>query len=276
VGSDGKERYVEAFSSLLRNAASESYQVIEVRRDITERKLLEANLAHSEKLVSMGLLASGLSHEINNPLASISTFVEGLRRRLDSSGELSSENWDRLGSSLGLIQREIERARDVTRRLLILAQKDEYGPSLVNLNDSLQETIFLVQYEASKRGIEIAVELAAEMPTMKLSEAQVRQVFLNLLINGLQAGHEGGHIWCRTWREDGRVLASVEDDGSGIEAVDQVRIFEPFFSKKASGQGTGLGLFISKSIVSSWGGDITAESHSGLGAKFTLWIPIQI
>ncbi len=275
VGPDGKERYVEVFSSPLRNEANEIHQVIEVRRDITERKLLEANLAHSEKLASMGLLASGLSHEINNPLASISTFVEGLRRRLDGLRESSSEPLGGLGSSLGLIQREIERARDVTRRLLILAQKDEYGPSLVNLNDSLQETILLVQYEASKRGIEISLELGSDMPTLKLSEAQVRQVFLNLLLNSLQAGNQGGHIWCRTWREAGRAFASVADDGFGIEASDQVRIFEPFFSKKASGQGTGLGLFISKSIVSKWGGDIMVDSQSGRGAKFTIWIPLQ-
>jgi signal transduction histidine kinase len=273
---DGKENYVEVFSSPLRNERNEIYQVIEVRRDITERKLLEAKMAHSEKLVSLGLLASGLSHEINNPLASISTFVEGLRRRLDDSQKSPAENWVGLGSSLGLIQREIERARDVTRRLLILAQRDEYGPSLVNLNDSLQETILLLQYEASQRRIDITVDLCSDMPTLKLSEAQVRQVFLNLLLNSLQCGHENGHIWCRTWQEAGRAFASVTDDGSGIEASDQVRIFEPFFSKKASSQGTGLGLFISKSIVSNWGGDITVESQGGRGAKFTIWIPIRI
>ncbi|HYK87530.1 MAG TPA: ATP-binding protein, partial [Acidobacteriota bacterium] len=157
----------------------------------------------------------------------------------------------------------------------ILSQKDEYRPSLVNLNDSLRETVLLVHYEASKQGIEITLDPCSDMPTLKLSEAQVRQVFLNLLINSLQAGHQGGHIICRTWREDGRVLASVEDDGSGIDQADQVRIFEPFFSKKASGQGTGLGLFISRSIVSTWGGDITVESRSGQGAKLTIWIPIQ-
>jgi PAS domain S-box-containing protein len=274
VGLDGKERYIEVFSSPLCDEANALHQVIEVRRDITERKLLEANLAHSEKLVSMGLLASGLSHEINNPLASISTFVEGLRRRLDGSGNPDSGNWDGLESSLGLIQREIERAKDVTRRLLILAQKDVYGPSLVNLNESLQETVMLVKYEASKRGIEITVEASSDMPTLKLSEAQTRQVFLNLLINSLHAGHPGGHVRCRTWLEDAGAFVSVEDDGSGIEAADQVRIFEPFFSKKESGQGTGLGLFISKSIISSWGGDIRVESPGGLGAKFTIWIPI--
>ena len=275
VGLHGKERYIEVFSSPLRNEAGETHQVIEVRRDITERKLLEANLAHSEKLASIGLLASGFSHEINNPLASILTFVEGLKRRLGGSRDPSSENWRGMEDSLGLIQRDIERARDVTRRLLILSQKDQYGPSLVNLNDSLKETVLLVHYEASRQGIEITLDPDSDMPTLILSEAQVRQVFLNLLINSLQAGHQGGHIRCRTWREDGRVYASVEDDGSGLDPADQVRIFEPFFSKKASGQGTGLGLFISRSIVSTWGGDITVESRSGQGAKFTIWIPTR-
>lgn len=272
---DGKEKFVEVYCSPLKNEAGEVYEVIEVRRDITERKLLEANLAHSERLISMGLLASGLSHEINNPLASISTFVEGLKRRLEKSPSPSQEWFKGLENSLGLIQKEIDRAKDVTRRLLILAQKDESSRSLVDLNESLQETVLLVRYEASKRGIQINVEPGPDMPTMKLSESQVRQVFLNLLLNSLQACNQGGHVCCRTWREDGRVCASVEDDGHGIEPVELVRIFEPFFSKKPSGQGTGLGLFICRSIASSWGGTIFVESRIGKGAKFTVWIPIQ-
>jgi two-component system NtrC family sensor kinase len=271
---DGKEKHIEVFSSPMRNDAGKVYQVIEVRRDITERRLLEANLGHSEKLVSMGLLASGLSHEINNPLASIATFIEGLRRRLSRSQDGSIENWDGLEYSLSLIQKEIERAKDVTRRLLIMAQKDEYGPSLVNLHESLRETALLVHYEASRRGIEITVDEHSDVPTLKLSEAQVRQIFLNLLMNSLQAGHEGGHIRCRTWLSDGRAFAAVADDGAGIDSADQMKIFEPFFSKKAMGQGTGLGLFICKSIISGWGGGIEVDSRVGHGATFTLWVPI--
>jgi signal transduction histidine kinase len=259
----------------LKNEAGENHQVIEVRRDITERKLLEANLAHSERLVSMGLLASGLAHEINNPLASISTFVEGLKRKLPSRKDATGDDLAGLGQSLGLILKEIERAKDVTQRLLILAQKDEPGRSLVNLNESLLETVSLVRYEGSRKGIRLEVELDPEIPTLKLSESQVRQVFLNLLLNSLQAGHPGGQVQCRTWHEDGRAFVSVRDDGNGIETADLIKIFDPFFSKKPSGQSTGLGLFISKSIVSSMGGAITVESSSGNGAKFTVWFPVQ-
>lgn len=272
---NGKERFVEAFSCPLKNEAGETYQVIEVRRDITERKLLEANLAHSERLVSMGLLASGLAHEINNPLASISTFVEGLKRRLLGRAAPTGGDLAGLEQSLGLILREIERAKDVTQRLLILAQKDESGRSLVNLNESVLETVSLVRYEGSKRGIRLEVELDRRIPTLKLSESQIRQVLLNLLLNSLQAGHPGGHVFCRTWHEDGRAMVSVEDDGTGIETGDLIKIFEPFFSKKPPGQGTGLGLFISKSIVSSLGGAIDVESSPGRGAKFTVWFPVQ-
>jgi hypothetical protein len=275
VDCDGKEKHIEVFCSPLRNEAGEVYQVIEVRRDITERKLLEANLAHSERLISMGLLASGLSHELNNPLASISTFVEGLKRRLDGSKEPPQSALRGLDESLGLIQREIDRARDITRRLLVLAQKDESSRSLVEINESLQETVLLVRYEASKREIQIAIEPGADMPLLKISESQVRQVFLNLLLNSLQAGHRGGHIWCRTWHRDGIAFASVEDDGCGIATKDILKIFEPFFSKQAVGQGTGLGLFICRSIVSSWGGEIAVESRVHQGTKFTLSLPAQ-
>jgi PAS domain S-box-containing protein len=275
VDCDGKEKHIEVFCSPLRNEAGEVYQVIEVRRDITERKLLEANLAHSERLISMGLLASGLSHELNNPLASISTFVEGLKRRLDDSKASPQNALQGLDDSLGLIQREIDRARDITRRLLVLAQKDESSRSLVEINESLQETILLVRYEASKREIQIAIEPGPDMPILKISESQVRQVFLNLLLNSLQAGHRGGHIWCRTWHRNGLAFVSVEDDGCGIAAKDLLKIFEPFFSKQAGGQGTGLGLFICRSIVSSWGGEIAVESRVNQGTKFTLSFPTQ-
>ncbi len=275
VDQSGKERFIEAFSCPLKNQAGEIYQVIEVRRDITERKLLEANLAHSERLVSMGFLASGLAHEINNPLASISTFVEGLKRKLGRKTASSASDQTGLEQSLGLILREIERAKDVTYRLLILAQKDESGRSLVNLNESLEETVSLIHYEASKRGIRVELEPDPAIPTLKLPESQIRQVFLNLLLNSLQAGHQGGNVRCRTWHENGRVSVSVDDDGSGIEAADLLKIFEPFFSKKPPGQGTGLGLFISKSIVSSLGGEIGVESRPGQGTKFTVSFPIQ-
>lgn len=274
VDGDGRERFVEAFSCPLRNEAGEVYQVIEVRRDITERRMLEANLAHSERLVSLGLLASGLAHEINNPLASISTFVEGLKRRWEQRPEAGGDRLSGLEKSLGLILSEIERAKDVTHRLLILAQKDESGRSLVNLNTSLQETTSLVCYEAASRAVTIDLQLDPQMPTLRLSESQIRQVFLNLLLNSLQAGHPGGHVVCRSWHENGHAFASIEDDGAGIDSGDQSKIFEPFFSKKAPGQGTGLGLFICKSIVSSYGGDIRVRSAAGRGAKFTVSFPV--
>ncbi len=275
MDASGKEKHIEVFCSPLRNESGTVYQVIEVRRDITERKLLEANLAHSERLISLGLLASGLSHEINNPLASISTFVEGLQRRLAKAEEPSQNALKGLEDSLGLIQREIERAKDVTSRLLSLAQKDESVRSLVELNESLQETVSLILYEASKRGMQIEVFPGADIPVLRISESQVRQVFLNLLMNSLQAGHPGGHIRCRTWHSNGTAFVSIEDDGYGIETADLSKIFEPFFSKQKNGQGTGLGLFICKSIITSWGGDITAESRHDQGTIFTVSIPAQ-
>lgn len=275
VDDEGKEHFVEAFSCPLRNEGGEVYQVIEVRRDITERKLLEANMAHSERLVSMGLLASGLAHEINNPLASISTFVQGLKRRWEKTNDEGRVDLDGLEKSLGLILREIERAKEVTQRLLILAQKGDSGRSLVDLNESLVETVSLIRYEASKKGIRVDVSLDPNMPTVRNSESQIRQVFLNLLLNSLQAGHDDGYVLCRTWHGEGRVYASVEDDGDGIDSGDLMKIFEPFFSKKANGQGTGLGLFICRSIVSSLGGTIAAESTPGKGAKFTVWFPME-
>lgn len=272
---DGKEMSVEAISSPIKDSSGEVSLVIEVRRDITERKLLEANLAHSERLVSMGLLASGLAHEINNPLGSISTFIEGLKRRLERREDGKVPDLHGLDRSLGMILHEIERAKEVTQRLLILAQKKESGTSLVNLNESLLDTASLIRYEASRNGIKIEVDQDAEMPTINVSESQLRQVFLNLLLNSLQAGHSGGHVWCRTWHEDGHVFASVADDGTGIESEDMIRIFEPFYSKKATGQGTGLGLFICKSIVSAMGGEILVESSAGKGARFTVSLPVR-
>jgi len=272
VDEQGRERYIEIYSYPLMDRTGDVFQAIEVRRDITERRVLEANLCHSERLASLGLLASGISHEINNPLASIVTCAEGLQRRI---GKAAKPNGDMV-EYLGLITKEAMRAKAITERLLILSRKSDSLAYIVSVNRALEETVQLLKFQAHNRGVEIQEKYASDLPEIKADEPALRQVFLNLLINAMQATKTGGRIAVRTAVERDSVRIVVEDTGCGIAPADLPRLFEPFFSKRPAGQGTGLGLFISNTLIRQMGGSIQVESEAGKGSRFVVELPLDL
>ncbi|MFB3902981.1 MAG: PAS domain-containing sensor histidine kinase [Acidobacteriota bacterium] len=272
VDDRGRERYIEIYSYPLIDASGRIYQVIEVRRDITERRALEANLCHSERLASLGLLASGISHEINNPLASIMTCAEGLQKRI---GKKAVQTKGDMAEYLALITKEAMRAKAITERLLILARKSDSLTYIVSVNRALEETVQLVRFQAQNREIEIQEEYARDLPEIKADEPALRQVFLNLLINAIQATNAGGRIGVGTARERDSVRVVVEDTGCGISPADLPHLFEPFFSKRPVGQGTGLGLFISNTLIRQMGGSIQVDSQVGQGSRFVVELPFE-
>lgn len=271
VDDHGQERYIEIYSYPLVDRAGRVFQAIEVRRDITERRLLEANLCHSERLASLGLLASGISHEINNPLASIVTCAEGLQRRI---GKASESNGD-MAEYLGLITKEAMRAKAITERLLILSRKSDSMTYIVSVNRAVQETVQLVRFQAQNRDVQIEEEYAPQLPDIKADEPALRQVFLNLMINAMQATNSGGRILVGTERQRDSLRVVVQDTGCGIAPTDLPHLFEPFFSKRPAGQGTGLGLFISNTLIRQMGGSIEVESEVGKGSKFIVELPLS-
>jgi len=265
----GRERYIEIYSYPLTDAGGRVFQAIEVRRDITERRVLEANLCHSERLASLGLLASGISHEINNPLASIVTCAEGLQKRMGKT----QVRTDDVVEYLALITKEAMRVKAITERLLILSRKSNSLIYIVSVNRALQETVQLVKFQAQNRDIQIQEEYASELPEITADEPALRQVFLNLLMNAMQATAAGGRIAVQTAAQPDYVRVMVEDTGCGIAPADLPHLFEPFFTSRPAGEGTGLGLFISHTLIRQMGGSIQVESQVGKGSKFTVEIP---
>jgi len=271
---NGNERHIEIYSAPFGGRRGKITQAIEILRDITERKEMEEKLIHSERLASLGILASGLSHEINNPLASISTCIEGLQRRMPDSGSFDPEFTGVLRKYMGLIRGEVTRCKGILERLLHLSSKSRSSSGRVDINQAVRDTVFLMEHDVQKNGIRILMDLEAEVPFLQGEESQIRQVILNMVLNGVQAMGEKGTLKIATKRIGDYVSIRFQDTGCGIPEEDLKRIFEPFFSRKPSGKGTGLGLSICESIVRQHGGEILVESVVGQGTELEVRLPI--
>jgi PAS domain S-box-containing protein len=272
--SSGHEKFVEIYSYPLSNDSGEVFQAIEVRRDVTERRFLEAHLCHAERLASLGLLASGISHEINNPLASIVTCSEGLEKRVRGKARHELKEREEFLDYLTLISKEAMRAKAITERLLILARKSESSAYLVSVNRSLADTVLLIRFQAADKGVDICEEYDRSMPEIKVDDPGLRQVFLNLLLNALQATESGGRITIQTSVAGPRLHVIIEDTGCGIPPDEIPHLFEPFFSNRPVDRGTGLGLFISNTLVRQMGGRLDVRSQVGKGSVFTTVLPL--
>jgi hypothetical protein len=248
--------------------------VVEVWRDITVRSQLESQLSHNERLASLGMLAAGVAHEINNPMASIMAGVESLRRWLNRTTSLSPEDAAELDEVLEALERETRRSRETTDKLLMLAQPIQVAPGWVNLNRAAQDTLSLLRYQMRNQGVAVVEDLDPELPGIWARESGMRGVLMNLCMNAVQAMTEGGTLTICTQLRGESVALEVADTGPGIHPAHLERIWDPFFTTKPVGQGTGLGLSITQRVVSRHGGRIRVESAPGKGARFIVELPI--
>jgi PAS domain S-box-containing protein len=273
----GRERDLEFYASPIRDGSGKVTQVVEVIRDITERKKLEGELLHSERLASLGMLASGVSHEIKNPLASIVTCIEGLQRMLKNSrSSLEPEELNKFNKYLALSKKEAERCKVITDKLLILSRRSLPSTGATDVNTCLSETISLLEFEAKRCNIEVEQKLDPSLPLLKANESDLREVFFNVVLNSIQAMEEnGGRLSALTDFRDEYIEVTISDTGHGIEKEDMSKIFEPFFTRKPPGRGTGLGLSICSNIMKQMGGDISVRSVPGRGAEFSLRFPVN-
>ena len=238
-----------------------------------QRADCDAQLVHSARLVSMGRMAAGVAHEINNPLAAIGELAGLMDDLMDQEFVQANPRGPKFKQNLAKIQSHVERARAVTHRLLGFARRMEPKQDSVDLNEALEETCSFLEKEALFKQVTIERDLDRGLPRIKTDRSQLQQVFLNLLNNALDAVKEGGHIRLSTRAAGGYLEALVADDGPGIPADLKERIFDPFFTTKGPGQGTGLGLSISHSIMQKLGGGLTFESQPGKGATFIVRLP---
>lgn len=233
--------------------------------DITDRDELERRLMQADKLSSIGLLAAGVAHEVNTPLAVISTYAQMLTKQV--SGD---EQKSRL---LEKIAKQTFRASEIVNSLLNFSRTSPTEFVELDLNRVIRETANLVEHQFQKAGVATRLLLAEELPAIRGNSGKLQQVFLNLFINARDAMGAGGSLDVRTWAESNFVHVEVSDTGQGIPADLLSRIYDPFFTTKGPKKGTGLGLSITYGIVQEHNGIIEVDSTPGIGTRFRLEFP---
>lgn len=250
-----------------------------VHRDITQQKHLEQQLIQAQKMESIGLLAAGLAHEVGNPLTSISSLVQVLQRETKDAFTLNK---------LELIKSQISRISRIIRDLVDFSRRSSYEVQLTDVNKGLREAIEIVRVGKKAKEISFKTQLGENLPHLPLVPDQIEQVFINMLINAVDAIHEGaiyaqrekkqwrlGQIAVTSFLDDDQLTILIEDNGKGIADNDLPKIFEAFFTTKKVGEGTGLGLWVSYGIIKSFEGNITVHSKEWQGTTFTITLPLR-
>jgi hypothetical protein len=233
--------------------------------DVTERDELERRLMQADKMSSIGLLAAGVAHEVNTPLAVISTYAQMLAKQI-SGDEQKSRLLDK-------IAKQTFRASEIVNSLLNFSRTSAKELGEVSLNRAIRETLTLIEHQLENAGVRVQVETAEPLPEIRGDFGKLQQVFLNLFLNARDAMEGGGELAIRTWSDNGSVRVEVSDSGHGISAENLSRIYDPFFTTKASKKGTGLGLAVTYGIVKEHGGSIEVDSRPGAGTRFVLDFP---
>ena len=239
------------------------------------RMSLKSQLLHAAKLASVGELAAGVAHEINNPLAIVSSEAGWIRDMLDPQFALDAPPED-IRASLRVVDQAVARAKAITHKLLDFARKAEPRLTPCNVNEVLDDVVRgIKEQEFLVSNIRLVRHFDEDLPQALIDPDQVRQVFLNLINNAQDAIGEHGTITLATRHDDGAIRVTVADTGTGMTSEEMASIFHPFYTTKEVGKGTGLGLSVSLSIVEAMGGRIEVQSLPGAGSSFTVVFPIH-
>ncbi len=236
----------------------------QARRD---RELLEEQLRHADRLATIGQLAAGVAHELNEPLAAILGFAQ---LSLEEEGVPPSVRGD-----LERVVKATLHAREVIKKLMLFSRQTPPRTEAVDVNRLVTEGLYVLEARCARQGIELRRELDPDLPRIRLDPGQIQQVLVNLVVNAIQAMPHGGALSIRTFREGGRICLEVEDTGTGIDEAIRDRIFLPFFTTKDVDQGTGLGLAVVHGIVTAHRGTIEVDSEPGRGSRFRVWLPLD-
>ena len=247
---------------------------VELQAEIAERKRAEeelrrtqAQLVQSARMAAVGELAAGVAHELNNPLTPVLGLAEFVLRKdcLDDAAR----------KDLTIIVAEARRAREIVLNLLDFARQTEPNRQQADINQLVRETMALIRSHLESNGIVVEEHYDPGLPLLLLDTTRLKQVWFNLFVNALQAMPQGGRLVVTTERQDGNVVVRVADTGVGIPVGVLPHIFEPFYTTRPVGQGTGLGLSVSLGIVRDHEGAIEVDSREGKGTTFTVWLPIR-
>lgn len=243
-----------------------------------EKAVSDDMLVQSSKMAALGKLAAGIAHEINNPLAIIGEKAGWMKDLLEKEDIRNSEDFQEFADCIKKIERQVDRSRTITHRLLRFGRRLEPTQEVVDVNKLLAETLTFLENEASYRDIKVTTDYNHQLPHVTTDSAQLQQVFLNIINNAIDAVGKGGAISVRTGynSSNGRdVVIEIADNGPGIPKEILDKIFDPFFTTKSPQEGTGLGLSISYSIMEKLGGRISVASEENEGTRFTITVPAK-
>jgi signal transduction histidine kinase len=237
--------------------------------DIEQLRKLNEQLIRTEKLAAMGTLSAGVAHEVNNPLASISSLIQIMQTKTNLDGETRDR--------LGLISTQISRISQVTRDMMDFARTNPGARSAANINELIESGLRLAAFDKAFQKLHISKDLDASLPEVHADPDQLQQVFLNLFLNARDAMPEGGELKITTTypSENGHLSIEISDTGTGIDPKYVKQVFDPFFTTKPAGQGTGLGLAVCYGIVTAHGGKIEALPVNTGGTMFSITLPVN-
>jgi signal transduction histidine kinase len=240
--------------------------------DITKEKKIEEKIVQTDKLAALGLMASSFAHEVNNPLTTINVYSEDLLDRMN--GHDPSLDDAEMSIYLKKIKDNTERCKQITANLLNFSRKTNWTISSIDLEDTLQNAISLVEYSLRKKKITLHVQLG-DIPDFHGDRLKLMQVLVNLLNNSIDSIEEDGTISILGEMKNRELNLIIRDSGEGIRKEDLPKIFDPFYTTKPIGKGTGLGLSVCYGIIQQFGGTIQFSSELGKGTTVELKIPIQ-
>ncbi|MDH4137441.1 MAG: ATP-binding protein, partial [Anaerolineae bacterium] len=243
----------------------------ELERKVEERtrelRAAQEQLLQSEKLASIGKLAAGVAHEINNPMGVILGFAQGILKTLPEDNSLRKP--------LTIVEKESLRCKRIVQNLLDFARHSEPTPHLTNINELIDTCCELVEHQISLQNVQLFKDYDPALPAIMADPHQLQQVFINIMLNAYQAMPGGGSLRITTRTVDSELQVIFADTGTGIPSENLQNIFDPFFTTKEVGEGTGLGLSVSYGIVKAHGGDIEVESQVGEGTTFVIKLPLD-
>ncbi len=249
------------------DAVARQVALIIQRREAERDKVrLQAQLRHADRLATIGVLAAGVAHELNEPLGNILGFAQLMKKAKGLAPQAAAD--------LAKIEAASLQAREIIRKLLIFARPVPAEPRRMNLNQVIEEGLELFKARCAQENVQLETDLSPALPSIIGNAVQLSQVLVNLVVNALQAMPGGGRLTVRTRPVGDQALWTVEDTGVGMAPEVLEKIFLPFFTTKDVGQGTGLGLSVVHGIVTAHGGTIRADSRAGRGARFEILLPL--